>query len=197
MALAEKVDDRAAGAVRSNEPCNADFRFIPKQLAEKCRELIESSHAMSHYPCLADMLWHRETRDFIELNKTLLHVFRKASISRSAKKANQAYALIATVILSLEVLARDYAGWGRRFPSAKRQADALIGEFRPNSHGWLIDLYMYPRFRSRSTLTSALALTDEWKSQPVAGSSEFIVDEEAASATDGSIVLARRSPSPA
>ena len=142
MSLAEKFEDRVTSAVRINELRNTDFAFIPKPLAEKCRQLIEACHAMPQYPCLADMLWHRETRDFIELNKTLLPVFRKASISRSAKKANQAYALIATVVLSLEVLARDYAGWGRRFPSAKRKADALIGECRPNSQGWLIDQYL-------------------------------------------------------
>src|ERR1022692_3035521 len=99
MSLGEKVDERMASAVRLNKLRNADFAFIPKSLAEKCRQLIEACHAMSDYACLPDMLWHRETRDFIELNKTLRLIFKKASISRSAKKANQAYALIATVVL--------------------------------------------------------------------------------------------------
>ena len=142
------------------------------------------------------MLWHSETRDFIELNKGLRLIFRKAAKSRSAKKADQAYTLIATVILSLEVLVRDYAGWGRRFPAAKRKADTLIAEFRPNSQGWLIDLYLYPRINSASALISTLAPTDEQKSQITTGMSDFIPSEKPVHASDVSMVLARRNSFP-
>jgi hypothetical protein len=160
MSLVEK-GQASIGAIRSVELDNADLKFIPKALAEKCRQLIESCHAIPHYPSLPDMLWHGLTRDFIECDRTLLKIFKKASISRSAKKANQAFTLIATVVLALEILARDYAGWGTRFPSAKRKADALISEFRPSSQSWLIDVYLFPRGRSGPSMASAIAPTDE------------------------------------
>jgi hypothetical protein len=189
MSLAEKPDVLIASAIRSAALYKADFEFIPKALSEKCRQLIVAFHGMPHYPCLPDMLWHGETRDFIELNKILKTIFTKASKSRSAKKANNAYTLIATVLLSLELLARDFAGWGRRFPSAKRKADALIGEFRPNSQSWLLDQYLYPRVRSNSALISALSPPGDTQPQHTADSSDFMLSPYSTHAADAPMVL--------
>jgi hypothetical protein len=160
MSLVEKVQTHAE-ATRSAEFGGADFKFIPKALAEKCGQLIEACHAIPYYPSLPDLLWHGPNRDFIECDRNLAKIFKKASISRSAKKANQAFTLIATVVLALEILARDYAGWGKRFPSAKRKADALIGEFRPSNQSWLINIYLYPRGRSGPSMVDAIAPLDE------------------------------------
>jgi len=119
------------------------FKFLPKALTERSRQLVETYHGLHGYSNLADVLWHAETRDFISLHRDLAPVFRKASIARSAKRANQGFVLIAATLLSLEVLANDFAGWGRRFPWARRKADALIRDHLPNSRTWLIDFYLY------------------------------------------------------
>jgi hypothetical protein len=160
MSLVEKTSG-FVDTIRSGDADNADFKFIPKALAEKCRQLVEACHAMPHYPRLPDIMWQGHTRDFIELNGALLQIFKKASVSRSAKKADQGYRIIATVVLALEVLARDYAGWGTRFPSARRKATALITEFRPSAHSWLINTYLYPRGRAGIALASVLAPADK------------------------------------
>jgi hypothetical protein len=52
--------------------------------------------------------------------------------------------MIASAIVAVEVLARDFAGWGKRFPSAKREADKLFGDFSQHQRVWLMDLYLYP-----------------------------------------------------
>src|ERR1700692_3650376 len=90
----------------------ADFGFLPSELVKKCGRLIHARHQAVGYAALPDLLWDEQTRDFIATYKNLQAILKKASTTRSAKKANAAYLLLATVILSLEALASDFAGWG-------------------------------------------------------------------------------------
>jgi hypothetical protein len=120
------------------------FQFIPKDLAAKCRKLIESYHAIYGYVALPDMLWLSDAREFIESHRDLTVLFKKASRSRGAKRANESFLSIATTIVSLEVLARDFAGWGKRFPAAKHAAENVLGELPSRRRAWLMDLYLYP-----------------------------------------------------
>jgi len=136
---------------------DTDFSFIPSVLAAKCRRLIETYHAMNGYGCLPDMLWQPELRDFIEMHKDLHLIFKRAAIARSAKRANEGFILIATTILSLEVLASDFASWSARFPAAKRHADAVLQEYTMNSRTWLMDRYLYPRSYINPAFINALA----------------------------------------
>jgi hypothetical protein len=132
------------------------FSFVPGELAVKCRSLIESFHGMYGYVGLPDMLWLSDARDIIECHEDLAHVFKKASRSRGAKRANDSFLMIATAIVAVEVLARDFAGWGKRFPSAKREADKLFGDFTQHQRVWLMDLYLYPPLGVRRELTDTL-----------------------------------------
>jgi hypothetical protein len=131
------------------------FRFVPRELAGKSRTLIESYHAIHGYGCLPDLLWHSGARDVIECNRDLAQIFRSASKSRGAKRANDSLLLIATVIFSIEALARDFAGWGKRFPAAKREAEKLLGEAPTTQHVWFMDMYLYP----------SLGIHREWASE--------------------------------
>jgi hypothetical protein len=133
-----------------------DFRFLPKELNERSQQLIESYHGVHGYAKLADLLWHAEIREFIVFHDDLRPVFRKASIARSAKQANQAYVLVATVLLSLELLANDFAGWGKRFPLAKLRADSILREHLPNARTWLMHFYLY---QWRRTMDRAILST--------------------------------------
>jgi hypothetical protein len=134
-----------------------DFSFVPKSLAEKCRRLIETYHAMHGYACLPDMLWQPELRDFIEMQRDFQQIFKRASTARSAKRANEGFVLIATTVLSLEVLASDFASWSVRYPAAKRRADAILQEYTLNSRTWLMDRYLYPRSYINPAFINALA----------------------------------------
>jgi hypothetical protein len=144
-----RLDDSAGAA--------SPFRFLPRELAGKCRKLIESYHAMHGLGCLPDMLWHSDARDIIECHLELTQLFKAASKSRAAKRANDSLLLIATVVVSLEVLARDFAGWGKRFPNAKRQAERMLGDFPLRERTWLMDLYLYPPLGIHRDLVNTLA----------------------------------------
>jgi hypothetical protein len=133
------------------------FKFIPKELAIKCRKLIESYHAMHGYGRLPDMLWNSDARDIIESHRDLMQAFKNASKSRGAKRANESFLLIATAIVSLEVLVRDFSGWGKRFPAAKREAEAKFGDFPAHQRVWFMDKYLYPSLNTHRELAGTLA----------------------------------------
>ena len=133
------------------------LQFVPRDLAFKCRKLVETYHDIYGCAGLPDMLWLSGGRDVIECHSALTRIFTKASKSRGAKRANDTFMLIATVIVALEVLARDYAGWGRRFPAAKREAENLLGDLPPGQRVWLMDWYLYPSLGVRPGFASTLA----------------------------------------
>ena len=77
--------------------------------------------------------------------------------SRAAKRANDSFLHIATTIVSIEVLARDFSGWGRRFPAAKREAEAILADLSARQRVWFMDKYLYPSLNTQRELSSALA----------------------------------------
>jgi hypothetical protein len=153
-------DTRTAGANTAGEAehdTGENFtRFVPSELADKCRQLIESYHAIYGYVSLPDMLWLSDAREVIECDAELKRTFKKASKARGAKRANDSFLQIATGIVSLEVLARDFAGWGLRFPAAKREAEKLLDHVPQRQRVWLMDLYLYPPLGVRRDFAGAL-----------------------------------------
>jgi hypothetical protein len=133
------------------------LRFVPRELAAKARKLVESYHAIHGYGCLPDLLWHSGARDVIECHRDLAQIFKTASKSRCAKRANESLLLVATVIFAVEMLARDFAGWGKRFPAAKREAERLLGDMAGQSHTWFMDMYLYPSLGIHRELAGELA----------------------------------------
>ena len=72
------------------------------------------------------------------------------------KKALKGYMLIMTLLLSLEVLASDFAGWGTRFPMAKRKATAVLNKYLPTTRIRLLDYYLPHRGHQRPELVKLL-----------------------------------------
>lgn len=119
-----------------------EFAFLPASLVTKCDRLVRTYHSAIGNSRLADILWNEETRRFIAAHQHLQLALKKASRTRRARVANDCYLLIASVILSLEVLASDFAGWGTRCPRAKRRANDIVAEFFPTSRTRLLDIYL-------------------------------------------------------
>jgi hypothetical protein len=135
---------------------SANFPFVPRELATKCRRLIESYHAIYGYVGLPDMLWLSDARDIIERDRDLTRIFKRAARSRAAKRANDSFLHIATTIVSLEVLARDFSDWGKRFPAAKGEAEKILGRLPQLRRTWLMDLYLFPPVGVRCELGDTL-----------------------------------------
>ncbi len=131
----------------------SSFRFIPRELTTKCRQLIESYHVIYGYAGLPDILWLSVARDIIPRDRELTRLFTSAARTRAAKRANEHFLQIATTIVSLEVLARDFSGWGKRFPAAKREAENVLERLPQLRRTWLMDLYFFPPVGTRRELT--------------------------------------------
>jgi hypothetical protein len=121
-----------------------DFGFLPKSLTTQCRSLIESYHELHGYACLPDILWKSRLGPFIERHQELQQLLRKASTTRSAKKANQGFTTIATTILSLEILASSFAGWSAIYPEAGSKAQTILRRNSRSSQMPLMEFYLYP-----------------------------------------------------
>jgi hypothetical protein len=120
-----------------------DFSFIPEELAGKCERMIRAYHAMPGAPRLADLIWHSEARAFIRSHEGFNQILTNSTKVRSAKRVNDSLRIVAKVILALELLVNNIAGWGTRFPDAKRQAQKILGQRPFTSRVWLMDYYLY------------------------------------------------------
>ena len=141
------MDVVAEGA--SNVACadkieSPDFSFLPNSLTAQCRSLIESYHELHGYTCLPDILWKARLGPFIEAHRELRHLLRKASTTRSAKKSNEGFVRIATLLMSLEILASSFAGWSAIYPQAASRAQAILKRNARSPHMPLMEFYLYP-----------------------------------------------------
>jgi hypothetical protein len=118
--------------------------FLPEVLIKQCRNVIESYHASHGYFCLPDILWKSRLGPLIERDPTFRPLLRKASMARRAKKANECFVTIAATILSMEILASNFAGWSGLDPQATEKARTFLRQNRANSQTPLLDYYVYP-----------------------------------------------------
>jgi hypothetical protein len=134
-------DARSSTSAKADE---VDLSFLPKNLTAQCRSLIESYHEVHGFACLPDVLWKSRLGPFIEKQPELRQFLRKASTTRSAKKANEGFVRIATVILSLEILASSFAGWSAIYPEPGEKARVILKRNARTSHMPLMEFYLYP-----------------------------------------------------
>jgi hypothetical protein len=133
-----------------------DFSFLPRALLEKCKPFIVRYHELNGFSSLPDILWHPETRKFVEADVILRKEFKRATSTRRAIEAKEGFVLIATVILSAEILAIGLAGWARRYPTAHKKAKALFADYAPSSRARLIERYLFSQIERSRTALDAL-----------------------------------------
>jgi hypothetical protein len=151
------ANDRAHAALVGKTE-NFDFSFLPKSLTTQCQSLIESYHELHGYACLPDILWKSRLGPFIEAHQEFRHLLKKASTTRSAKKANEGFVQIATTILALEILASSFAGWSAIHPEAGLKAVAILKRSGRCPHMPLMEFYLYPPKYISQAAIAALVL---------------------------------------
>src|SRR5271168_2916184 len=136
---------------------NFDLSFLPKNLTAQCHSLIVSYHELHGYACLPNILWKARLGHFIEAHQEFRQLLKKASTTRSAKKSNEGFALIATTILSLEILASSFAGWSAIYPEAAALAHAILKRNTRSPYMPLMEFYLYPPKHISLAAVAALA----------------------------------------
>jgi hypothetical protein len=136
---------------------SADLDFLPESLIGRCRRLIQSYHRIHGDSCLPNVLWRSHLGPFIERHGQLSELLRQASRTRSAKKSNENFLMIAATILSLEILASSYAGWSALYPEAGEKARNLLRRNGLSPKMRLMEFYVdTPKYDS---LTAIATLT--------------------------------------
>ena len=148
----------ASGDTLSDSNGSPDFGFLPQNLRNQCRSLIESYHGLHGYSCLPDILWKAGLGPFIETHREFRQILKKASTTRSAKKANDGFTQIATALLSLEILASNFAGWGTIYPQAASTAKSILKRHARFSSTPLMESYLYPPKHLSSAAIVTLAV---------------------------------------
>ena len=152
--VAEGAND-ASDVACADKIESPDFSFLPNSLTAQCRSLIESYHELHGYTCLPDILWKARLGPFIEAHRELRHLLRKASTTRSAKKSNEGFVRIATLLMSLEILASSFAGWSAIYPQAASRAQAILMRNAHSPHMPLMEFYLYPpRYLSAAAIAT-------------------------------------------
>jgi len=151
------VANDAGKAALADKSENFDLSFLPKSLTAQCQSLIESYHELHGYACLPNMLWKARLGPFIQAHRELRQLLRKASTTRSAKKAHEGFVRIATTILSLEILASSFAGWSAIYPEAGLMAQAILKRDARSPHMPLMEFYLYPPKYISSAAIATLA----------------------------------------
>jgi hypothetical protein len=157
MAVVAEVEKESGIATRVGRNENVDLSFLPQSLTSQCQSLIESYHELHGYVCLPNVLWKARLGQFIETNREFRQLLKKASTTRSAKKSNEGFVLIATKILSLEILASSFAGWSAIYPEAGLMACAILKRKAPSPHMPLMEFYLYPPKYLSSAAIATLA----------------------------------------
>lgn len=141
----------------SGDGVQCDLAFLPENLTRQCRSLIESYHEVHGFASLPNMLWQFRMGPLIERHAELRQLLRRASTTRSAKKANEGFVRIATTILSLEILASSFAGWSAIYPVAGGTARDILQRSAHGPHMALMDFYLYPPKQLSAAAVAALA----------------------------------------
>ena len=144
MEVVAEIANDAGDAALADAVENPDFSFLPQSLTVQCRSLIESYHELHGYACLPNILWKSRLGPFIETHQELRQLLRKASTTRSAKKSNEGFVRIATTILSLEILASNFAGWSAIYPEAGSRAQLILRRNLRSPQMPLMEFYLYP-----------------------------------------------------
>ena len=152
---------RASGSMLSDSNGSPDFGFLPQNLRSQCRSLIESYHGLHGYGCLPDILWKAGLGPFIETHREFRQLLKKASTTRSAKKSNEGFTQIATTLLSLEILASNFAGWSTIYPRAAFTTKSILKRHARPTSTPLMESYLYPPKYLSSAAIATLALPTE------------------------------------
>ena len=151
---------------------NPSFDFLPEDLRRQCRRLIESYHGLHGFNCLPNILWRAGLGPFIESHREFRQLLKKASMNRSAKKSSEGFTQIATTLLSLEIVASNFAGWSTHYPQAASLAKSILKRHAPSSGTRLMESYLYPPKYITSAAIAALALPRAPSFEAANGSAE-------------------------
>ena len=119
-----------------------EFNWLPDGLISNWILGVKTKHEQHGWGSMPGILWDKDTMVFIGCTKGLLEMLKAATKSWRASTRHEAQTYLASIVLSIECLGCNFAGWGDRYPDAKKKADQILDTYFRANRTRLLDVYM-------------------------------------------------------
>jgi hypothetical protein len=118
------------------------FHWLPEKLVSIWIMGVRSKHEEHGWGSMPGILWDVDTMTFFGCDEGLMAMLEVATKSWRPNKRHEHQTYLASIVLSIECLGCDFAGWGTRHPEAKSKADEILKTYFINNPTRLLDVYM-------------------------------------------------------
>lgn len=119
-----------------------EFAWIPEELLAIWVRGVKAVHEEHGWGAMPGILRNADTMTFFGVHPALRAMLAVATKSwrRATRREYQAY--LASIVLAIECLGSDVAGWGTSYPEAKRKADEILDTYFIDDRTRLLGVYM-------------------------------------------------------
>ncbi len=119
-----------------------EFGWLPQKLLDNWIMGVKAKHEEHGWNSMPGILWDVDTMVFLGCHQCLMIMLETATKSCNSSERNEYSTYLASIVLSIECLGCDFAGWGTRYPEAKKKADGILDNYLANKRMRLLDVYM-------------------------------------------------------
>ena len=115
------------------------FQWLPEKLVSMWIVGVKSKHEKHGWGSMPGILWDVDTMTFFGCHDGLMGMLDVATKSWRPNKRHEHQTYLVSIVLSIECLGCDFAGWGTRYPEAKSKADEILDTYFINNRKRLLD----------------------------------------------------------
>jgi hypothetical protein len=119
-----------------------EFEWVPDKLIANWVMGVKAKHEQHGWGSMPGILWDQDTMTFIGCSNGLTEMLKVATKSWRSAKRHEAQTYLVSIVLAIETLGSNFAGWGDRYPDAKRKADEILNTYFIANRARLLDVYM-------------------------------------------------------
>ena len=119
-----------------------EFEWVPDKLIAKWIMGVKGIHEQDGRGSMHGILWDQDTMTFIGCSSGLMEMLKVATKSWRSSKRHEAQTYLVSIVLAIETLGSNFAGWGDHYPDAKRKADEILNAYFIAKRTRLLDVYM-------------------------------------------------------
>ena len=120
----------------------SDFRWLPQQLIDMWIMGVKAKHEQHGWRSAPGILWDKDAMVFYSEYPGTMEMLKIAVRSWRPSKRHEYHTYLVSILLGIECLGCDFAGWGTAYPEAKQNADAILSEYFIHNRTQLLNVYM-------------------------------------------------------
>lgn len=121
------------------------FEWLPEKIFGMWVMGVKARHEKQGWGSMPSILWDQDTMVFFGSHRGLMNMLEVATNSWRPNKRHEYQTYLASIVLSIESLACDFAGWGTRYPELRSKAVEILDTYFTNNRTRLLDIYLPQR----------------------------------------------------